>query len=794
MREAGRPPAADCNLLWAASGGICAFPQCEQALVERPGGRWVTQGEIAHIHAHSPEGPRYDRTMTQVERDSYGNTLLLCRRHHRIVDADYQAYPAANLSTWKKAHEAVYLSKALAAVAPTCSSLVAPPYPEGYVQRPTLVAAIRDCMRGGAVALTGISGAGKTVTATELFEAVVDVNYRFWLRGLDEFTLLTDLAAIGDYLGLSTPQQVDEQSVRLVTQALEAREDWFMVIDDVRDYRMLRHIPRGSGLVLVTTQSAVVPGFTAYPVQGLTQDQSETILKTSAILGAAPPVTLHAMAGLCHGLPIAVAQVAAFSSATLIPPQVHLEMLAARRGELLARGELTQHDTFVASLQLALERLSVDARDLLATMSVLADAPVPIYAPVDPICEIGVFKDALRLEDAVGELRKFSLVTRSDAGLSLHSLVREIVRHLLDVSAAHNYCAIFAVGAQIPEWTHRADNWRLMEGLEPHLAAILREQAAIHPELTGLIANKLGPYLGARGRQAEARAILEDALRALGDSPEQDGIRGSLQQNLANVLADQGDLAAAEAMMRSSLEAKVAAYGPTSRSTALAHAGLGNMLHSHGRLNEARAQHEQALAAYRLMNDAMLTADALNDIASTYVDDHEAADRLLAEAQTLVEEFDDAWEIYSQTLSLRARVEEERGNVPAAIEYAVSSRKVAQAAAEVSPVLARALGTHGRLLCTLGLSRSGVKLMQRAYDMLVETGDSDSPNCAALRGNLGFWGLADEMPSDVALEHLRVSLHIFEQRLPQDHESVLLARQMLARAEAMTALRGSADR
>ncbi len=48
--------------------------------------------------------------------------------------------------------------------------------------------------------------------------------------------------------------------------------------------------------------------------------------------------------------------------------------------------------------------------------------------------------------------------------------------------------------------------------------------------------------------------------------------------------------------MRSALEAKAAAYGPDDRLTALAHAGLGNVLWSIGKDDEAHEEHRRALA------------------------------------------------------------------------------------------------------------------------------------------------------------------------------------------------------
>lgn len=98
-----RPPAPECNLLWASSRGVCAHPDCERPLLVFDGGRWITLGEIAHIRAHSPEGPRSDATWTGSV-DSYDNCLLLYRDHHRLIDSNADAYPVNTLLQWKRQH------------------------------------------------------------------------------------------------------------------------------------------------------------------------------------------------------------------------------------------------------------------------------------------------------------------------------------------------------------------------------------------------------------------------------------------------------------------------------------------------------------------------------------------------------------------------------------------------------------------------------------------------------------------------------------------------------------------
>jgi hypothetical protein len=87
--------------LFAHSGNRCAFPRCMVDLVH---GATVV-GEICHIKAASPSGPRYDPQQTAEERHSYDNLVVLCGTHHTIIDNDPEAYTVERLVKMKVDHE-----------------------------------------------------------------------------------------------------------------------------------------------------------------------------------------------------------------------------------------------------------------------------------------------------------------------------------------------------------------------------------------------------------------------------------------------------------------------------------------------------------------------------------------------------------------------------------------------------------------------------------------------------------------------------------------------------------------
>lgn len=96
------PKLSTVKRLFAKSGNMCAFPDCRVPIVEAAG---IVTGEICHIKAQSPQGPRYDSEQTEEQRHSYENLILLCRRHHKVVDSEFEVYDSAALTEIKAIHE-----------------------------------------------------------------------------------------------------------------------------------------------------------------------------------------------------------------------------------------------------------------------------------------------------------------------------------------------------------------------------------------------------------------------------------------------------------------------------------------------------------------------------------------------------------------------------------------------------------------------------------------------------------------------------------------------------------------
>jgi hypothetical protein len=93
----------------AERGGYrCAHPSCGAptvgpALVDKGGTARI--GMAAHIHAASPEGPRYKKRQTEAQRRSAENGLWMCQSCGTVIDSDDSGHTAEELREWKEVAE-----------------------------------------------------------------------------------------------------------------------------------------------------------------------------------------------------------------------------------------------------------------------------------------------------------------------------------------------------------------------------------------------------------------------------------------------------------------------------------------------------------------------------------------------------------------------------------------------------------------------------------------------------------------------------------------------------------------
>ncbi|MBA6362325.1 hypothetical protein H4J56_13845 [Colwellia sp. BRX8-4] len=95
------------KMLWGRAASRCAFASCKTELVmdatETDDESLV--GEACHIIARSVDGPRGESDLSSEQRDKYGNLLLLCNVHHKVIDDQPGEYTVEKLKAIKQEHE-----------------------------------------------------------------------------------------------------------------------------------------------------------------------------------------------------------------------------------------------------------------------------------------------------------------------------------------------------------------------------------------------------------------------------------------------------------------------------------------------------------------------------------------------------------------------------------------------------------------------------------------------------------------------------------------------------------------
>jgi len=100
-----RPREPTVKQLYALSMNRCAYPDCPTPLVSPETGTVI--GEVCHIRAHNVGGPRYLESQTDEERHGFDNLILMCRNHHKEIDAvaNIDIYTVEWLLNAKRVHE-----------------------------------------------------------------------------------------------------------------------------------------------------------------------------------------------------------------------------------------------------------------------------------------------------------------------------------------------------------------------------------------------------------------------------------------------------------------------------------------------------------------------------------------------------------------------------------------------------------------------------------------------------------------------------------------------------------------
>lgn len=94
------------RILCAKAAGMCEFPGCQERLFfDKQTASTFNHAYICHIVGSSPNGPRGSLELSHPLSDKLDNLMLLCDKHHTLIDNDTEDYPIETLREMKLKHE-----------------------------------------------------------------------------------------------------------------------------------------------------------------------------------------------------------------------------------------------------------------------------------------------------------------------------------------------------------------------------------------------------------------------------------------------------------------------------------------------------------------------------------------------------------------------------------------------------------------------------------------------------------------------------------------------------------------
>jgi hypothetical protein len=349
---------------------------------------------------------------------------------------------------------------------------------------------------------------------------------------------------------------------------------WLLIFDNAADLASVAGFlpPSGAGRVLITSQKPNWPG-QALEIPVLDMDVAAGFLVNRA--GDPDQQAARDLAGMLGGLPLALEQAAAYIRTTQGTFAEYLDLFRHRRAELLARGEPTGYSKTVTSTwALAFDRLqqaAPGAVGLLRLLACCAPEAVPLRlllqarpelvgrlgAEVTPVLA-PLLEDPLAASDAIGALRRYSLITpAADGSVSVHRLVQAVTADQMpaDLAGQWQQATVALIEAALPAEPWKPATWTAYAMLLPHAQAAAPADSAAAAAITN--------YLGYRGSYSVARdsmkRVLEARQRAYGpEHPDTLKARG----DLAHWTAQAGEAATARDQLAALVPAAERVLGP----------------------------------------------------------------------------------------------------------------------------------------------------------------------------------------------------------------------------------------
>ena len=391
-------------------------------------------------------------------------------------------------------------------------------------------------------AINGIGGIGKTQTVIEYaYRYHRDYQAIFWILADTRTTLISAFITIAAMLGLPVQNEQDSTVIiAAVKNWFHRNTAWLLILDNADDLVMVRDfLPSRSTeqhVLLTTRAQSIEPLARSLELDKMDlQDGTLLLLQRTKILSSSTgldQVTLQqrteaeAIVKVLDGLPLALDQAGAYIDETQCGLSGYLDLYHVRHQDLLQwRSPLADYPETVAttwSLSFQkIEQTNPAAADLLRLCSFLNADAIPEEIFIKGASDLGlvlkpVAADMFKLNEAIRELRKFSLVRRDPdvKTLTVHRLVQLVLIGQMKKRAKQQWAerTVRAVYRAFPDVA--SVDWQDCQRYIPHVQACMThiKQWNIKCVEASKLLDRAGFYLWKCGQYAQAESFCELAL------------------------------------------------------------------------------------------------------------------------------------------------------------------------------------------------------------------------------------------------------------------------------------------
>lgn len=661
--------------------------------------------------------------------------------------------------------------------------------------RGAMIAQLRSSLCGGGVghleaaitgkAIHGLGGVGKTRLAVEYaWHHSTDYSAIFCVTANTPQALQRNIAGLCGPLVLDLPERsIADEEIRFaaVLRWMQQHPGWLLILDNVdseeaadASQRLLADLRRGH-VILTSRLSTWGAGIATLELDVLDLDAATDFLleRTLARRRTVSDEQTHArtLASELGQLSLALEQAGAYISENRLAIKEYIVEWRENHAKVIDWfDERVMHypRSVAVTWKTSVNLLSTPARNLLDRLAWFAPDPIPETLLKAPIANSSVG----RMQDALSELERYSLVTRASgaATFSVHRLVQDVTRRSLVHEVAQGALAdALRLFETFPRDSTDPATWPECSALLPHALATARhaEALGVAGEATARVMSEVGIYLWAQSDLLQARELHERALmlHEACFGPNSLAVSGSLN-NLGLVLWDMVDLPGARQAHMRGLAIREMQLGASDPRIAASLNNLGSALWDLAQHSEARQVLERALAILdaSLLDDQPAKAACLSNLGAVLCD--------LAELNA-------AMATYRRALTILSKQDRREDSVGApAAPHGSGEFAVARAVLEPCLVLRRRWGIGRKLRPSFSLPTTRKMRGRNARVTSINTSagfgiplGGDHPTAVKIFDNIGvLLSVAGDFRA--ARATFESVLRIREERLGKDHPDV----------------------